>query len=303
MSLRGFHLSTLAFKAASVSPPFTTFAMKLVAPHLPPHWVINDIATRYNLRLPVKTKLENGMTVWVLLGDEVGEGLRRRGCTESETLSAITSHLNTDSVFFDLGAHIGQYTLMASPLCRAVHSFEPVPVTFGLLHRNIQANGLANVFANHCAVSDRCGDVTIYEGDVSNMDRSSLMPPSYASGKSFVVPSLTLDVYVSEHGDVPDLIKIDVEGAEISVLRGAYHLLRERHPMLIVEIDRLNQPRFGFTAEDLLKELKDFGYSLSPLENEQGTDRSYFNVLASANLSRPAETNTRRSDCVLPIPE
>jgi len=303
MSLRDFHVSTLALKAASVSPRFTTFAMKLAAPHLPSHWVINDIATRYNLRLAVKTKLENGMTVWVLLGDEVGEGLRRRGCTERETLNAITSHLNKDSVFFDLGAHIGQYTLMASPLCRAVHSFEPVPVTFELLHRNVQANGLANVFANHCAVSDRSGDVTIYEGDVSNMDRSSLRPPAYTSGKSFVVPSLTLDAYVREHGDVPDLIKIDVEGAEISVLRGACNLLRERHPTLIVEIDRLNQPRFGFTADDLLEELKGFGYSISPLENEQGTDRSYFNVIASANLSCPTETDSSRSDCLLPVPK
>ena len=222
------------------------------------------------------------MTAWVLLADEVGEGIRRHGCTEFKTLEAITSHLSKDDIFFDLGAHIGQYTLAASPLCRGVHSFEPVPDSFKLLQRNIQANRLANVSANQCAVSDTCGEVTIYESDVDTLDRSSLRAPSGTSGRSFVVPSISIDVYATQHKIIPALIKIDVEGAEIPVLRGASSLLREKHPTLIVEVDKVNQPRFGFTADGLLRELKDFGYSLSPLENEPKSDRSYFNVLAAA---------------------
>jgi hypothetical protein len=71
----------------------------------------------------------------------------------------------------------------------------------------------------------------------------------------------------------PRVIKIDAEGAEIPVLRGASNLLREKHPTLIVEVDKENQPRFGFTADSLLQELKDFGYSLSPLGNGPGSDR------------------------------
>jgi FkbM family methyltransferase len=282
MSVRDLKLSTLLFKAASLSPNFTATTMKLVAPHLRPNWLINEIATSHNLRIPVKAKLENGMTAWVLLADEVGEGIRRHGCTERETLEAITSHLTRDGIFFDLGAHIGQYTLVASPLCHGVHSFEPIPETFQLLQRNVQANGLANVFANQCAVSDSSGEVTIYEGDVSTLDRSSLRAPSQISGRSFVVPSISIDAYATKHKVIPNLIKIDVEGAEIPVLRGAANLLREKHPTLIVEVDKVNQPRFGFTADGLLRELMDFGYSLSPLENEPRSDRSYFNVLAAA---------------------
>jgi FkbM family methyltransferase len=282
MLVRDLKLSSLALKAASLSPRFTAMTMKLVAPRLRPNWVINEIATSHDLRIPVKAKLENGMTAWVLLADEVGEGIRRRGCTERETLEAITSHLSKDSIFFDLGAHIGQYTLVASALCRGVHSFEPVPETFKLLQRNVRANGLANVSANQCAVSDSCGEVTIYEGDVSTLDRSSLRAPSQTSGRSFVVPSISIDAYATKHNVIPNLIKIDVEGAEIPVLHGASSLLREKHPALIVEVDKVNQPRFGFTADGLLRELKDFGYSISPLGNESGTDRSYFNVLAAA---------------------
>jgi hypothetical protein len=127
---------------------------------------------------------------------------------------------------------------------------------------------------------DSCGEVTIYEGDVSNMDRSSLRPISEASGRSFVIPSTSIDAYVAKRKVSPNLMKIDVEGAEVLVLRGASNLLREKHPALIVEVDSLNQPRFGFTADTLVRELEDFGYTLSPLENEPGSDRSYFNVLA-----------------------
>jgi hypothetical protein len=97
-----------------------------------------------------------------------------------------------------------------------------------------------------------------------------------------VVPSTSLDAYVGKHRDAPDLIKIDVEGAEIAVLRGASNLLRERHPTLIVEVDKVNQLRFGFTDDDLVQELKGFGYSLSSIENEPGLDLSFVNVLATA---------------------
>jgi len=244
--------------------------------------VISEIVTRHNIRIPVKARLNNGMTTWFLLGDEVGERIRRNGFREPETLDAITSYLSKDGIFFDLGAHVGQYTLGASPLCRAVHSFEPVPGTFELLQRNVQVNGLTNVITNQCAVSDSCGQVKIYEGDLGTMDRSSLRAPARTSGRSFLVPTTSLDAYVAKHGAVPDLIKIDVEGAEIAVLRGGSNLLREAHPALIVEVDNENQPRFGFTTDDLLRELKSFGYSLSRLEDEERSDRSYFNVLATA---------------------
>ena len=276
------NLSKLAFKMASASPRLTATAMKMAAPHLPPHWVLSEIAVRHKLHIYVRTKLSNGMPIWALLGDQIGEVIRRCGYTERETLKAIASHLGPDSVFFDLGAHIGQYTLFASPSCRAVHSFEPVPTAFELLKRNIQMNRLGNVTANQCAVSDSSGDVTVYEGDLDTLGQSSLKSHSRASGKPLVVPSIAVDTYVAQHRVIPSLIKIDVEGAEICVLRGAASLLREKHPVLIVEVAGVNQERFGYNADDLLNELKGFGYTLSPLENDPGVDLGFYNVLAAA---------------------
>ena len=64
--------------------------------------------------------------------------------TRAQTVRTVMSHLSREAMFFDLGAHIGQYTLVASPLCHAVHSFEAVAETFDrfdLLRRNVQVNG------------------------------------------------------------------------------------------------------------------------------------------------------------------
>jgi hypothetical protein len=78
---------------------------------------------------------------------------------------------------------------------------------------------------------------------------------------------------------------------QIAVIRGASNLLRETHPMLIVEIDEVNQRRFGLSADDLLQELKGFGYSLSRIENEPGLELSFFNVLAIAPTGRGKGAN------------
>lgn len=63
------------------------------------------------------------------VGDQVGESIRRCGYTERETLKVIILHLGSNSVFFDLGAPMGQYALVASPLCRAVHNFKAPEAT------------------------------------------------------------------------------------------------------------------------------------------------------------------------------
>jgi len=289
--------SDLAFKLADGFPRVTDLLMKTMAPHLPPHWILAHIAARRNLRIPLTARLFNGMKMTVTLGDNVGAAICRYGCCEPETVKAAMFHLQKHHVFFDLGAHVGQYTLLASPLCRLVHSFEAVPDTFDLLCRNIRINRLANVQAENLAVSDRCGSVTIYEGTTNNLNLSSLAPMSDGQ-RTFSVAAVSIDHYCATHNVVPDVMKIDVEGAEISVLRGAAQVLREKHPTLLVEIAELNLRRFGFTAADLISELKGFGYSLSRIDNDSasGSELVYYNVVATAQPPRgnPGETGDRK---------
>jgi FkbM family methyltransferase len=143
----------------------------------------------------------------------------------------------------DIGANIGYYTVLAATLApeAEVHAFEPWPLLFERLHRNVALNGFRRVHLSRVAVSDRDGSAVLHlpspsPGDL-HLTNASLLPGFTAQGSIMEVPVTRLDTYC--HGRVTrqvDLIKIDVEGAELSVLRGMGDLLDRWRPDIILEV-------------------------------------------------------------------
>lgn len=145
--------------------------------------------------------------------------------------------------FIDCGAHIGRWSIPASPFFKQVTSIEPTPLTNRLLRVNIALNKITNIHPIQKAASDKHGVADFWDYDSPN--RMTGPEPSLGanslfqyhcgvSGKrKFEVELMTLD-------DLPraSQIKIDVEGAEVDVLKGAKHQL-EGHPKLIIEIHSL----------------------------------------------------------------
>ena len=254
--------------------------VKTVAPFIPFHWITARLANDLGLRLPVEARLPNGLTMRVLLGDGIASKVLNNDGYERASVAAIQSLLERDSIFFDIGAHMGLFTLQAAPLCAAVYAFEPMPATREFLKHNVSANNLHNVNINACAISDSEGEVEIYEGSQNNTGTSSLTRPPNYSGCTFRVPSLTLDSYTATLGVVPSVIKIDVEGAELLVLKGARNLLRERHPAILMEFAPNNLARFDHSVDDLASELRNLGYQLRPIL--EGAEVGYVNMLATA---------------------
>ncbi len=165
-------------------------------------------------------------------------------------LAAIRPHVKPDAVCIDVGANIGLYSLGLSHLAPQgkVYAFEPSPVTFGHLQSNLEANGAANVDACNLAVGDSVGTVRFHDfsfysaGSFSSDEGSLLSSESYGS-ESFEAATTTLDDFVAEHGlDRVDLVKVDVEGAEMSVLAGAGKTLATYRPATVLEFNT-----FGFT--------------------------------------------------------
>lgn len=268
------------FHAAASCPGFARLAMQVIAPHVQPHWALSELVRRLHCRIPATAQLSNGMRMRVLVGDGVSDAIRRDGYYELITLQAITSLLTPSSVFFDIGAHMGHYTLFASPLCREVHCFEAMPPTFEILEYNIRANRLANVTLSPCAVSDRSGKLTMYEGGNDNLGSSSLTSPSNASGRTFTVRSIALDDYATSI--CPDLLKIDIEGAEVLFLHGAATVLRQKHPTMFMEINDAALRRFGFSARDLIAELNALDYRLTAIERRlEDVTEHCVNIVAS----------------------
>ncbi len=145
--------------------------------------------------------------------------------------------LNENDVFFDLGANLGYYSLLASRLVGnggSVRAFEPSPPLVEILKRNVGGRG--NVRVVEKAVGDSAGPAEFYIAPTAFMGTSSLLRGwQERETKAVSVETIRLDDYCLSEGVVPQLIKVDVEGAEALVLKGARRLLSESRPRLAIE--------------------------------------------------------------------
>lgn len=145
-------------------------------------------------------------------------------------------------VIFDVGANCGFYTLVVSrthPAAR-VFCFEPHPVTFKRLQQNVRCNELqGRVTPVQAAVGAASGDCKLEISAVSSM---GVVTASGAAdqGGAVTVPMISLDDYAQTEGQYPDSIKIDVEGFEVEVLKGARLCLQHaRYVVLEVHSETL----------------------------------------------------------------
>jgi FkbM family methyltransferase len=237
------------------------------------HWLVDALVRRLQCRIPVHTRLGNGMKIKVHLRDHVGGAIIRSGYYEARTVRLIESLLAPGMVFVDVGTHVGQYTLVASALVGssgAVHSFEPDPATFAWFASNVRRNRLANVRANHAAVAAKAGKLKLYLSSVNDIGSNSLEKPPNFSGRVCDVDCVVLDDYLAGGGvSRVDLMKIDVEGAEGEVLAGASKLLSSAdRPVLILEFEEERQVAFGRSCEELAASVCGYGYELFRLDSE-----------------------------------
>ena len=192
------------------------------------------------------------------------------GVLEPEVTYLIKRLLPSRHFFLDIGANVGYYTVLAAminPECR-IHSFEPSPSTFGVLSENASANHLLNVQVHQIALGDKTGTLkfNIYADQAFNSPATGNNDNHhfFKNGPTQVidVPSVRLDDFLAEHHfPQPDIVKLDVEGFELFVLRGAGNLLTsENSPILLCEVQPLWLKRFGLAPLDLIQYVEGFGY-------------------------------------------
>ena len=142
----------------------------------------------------------------------------------------------TDGVFVDIGAHAGKYTIkMAHRLKKTgtVVAIEPEEFNFYLLIKNVALNSLENVICINKACSDKDGITTFFKHDKYSTLHSIKINKG---GQAQQIETRKLDTIVSDMNlDAVKLIKIDVEGAELEVIKGARSTIRKFHPEIIFE--------------------------------------------------------------------
>src|SRR5579884_3210253 len=129
-----------------------------------PHWALMRLKDMLQVRLAWKMRVD-GFVLEADPLDGLGARLRKQGLTEPETRALFEELLRPGMVVLDIGAYVGQFSLVAS---RAMHGtgrilcLEPTPAVYEQLKRNIERNRCANVEPIHAAVSDREGEATFY---------------------------------------------------------------------------------------------------------------------------------------------
>ncbi|HYM15519.1 MAG TPA: FkbM family methyltransferase [Dehalococcoidia bacterium] len=158
------------------------------------------------------------------------------GTHEPRVQEWLAANVPAASVVYDVGAHAGFFTLLCAALAGpdgAVHAFEPRAENVERLRANLRANAVPNVTVVAAAAADRTGEVFFV------LDSSTLqgrIASHAASTAAAIVDVTTIDAHVEGGAPPPAVIKIDVEGAEGAVLRGAARTIAEHRPLLLIEV-------------------------------------------------------------------
>lgn len=174
--------------------------------------------------------------------------------------------LKPGSVFIDCGSNIGYFSVLAGSLVGkegTVIAIEANPLSHALLETNLKFNNFGT--AIHCALTCDAGEVELFmpvEGDVySSLRKGGLVTGKFV--RSFKVLGRTLDDVVKELSlSKVDVIKLDVEGAEMDVLYSANRILSDFRPTIIIEYGTNTWIDFGATGEDLKNLVKKHSYLL-----------------------------------------
>jgi FkbM family methyltransferase len=193
----------------------------------------------------------------------------RSGEYERPVQDRITGLVRGGDVCYDVGANLGFFSVLLARLAGptgAVYAFEPVPQNAALIERNARLNQLQTIKVRNVAVSNRDGssDLLLARHVGGAMLEEAGTPPDLAG--RLTVRTATLDKLVEDREiPPPSFVKIDVEGAELSVLRGMQRILRESRPTVLLELDDSTEQGCEQKVTDCQALLLELGYRVEPI--------------------------------------
>lgn len=194
---------------------------------------------------------------------------------ERATTDLFKQLLRPGMVFVDVGANIGYFSLLAAKLVGTegkVYAFEPEPGNHGLLRKNIELNSYSNIQAIRKAVSNKSETTQLFLSALDSGSHSLYSEAARGVNESVQVTTTTLDSFLAaEAWPGIDLVKIDVEGAELGVLEGMESLI-ERSPALklIVEYCPFLIQSTGEKPSDLLEKLASMQFNVQIIDDIKG---------------------------------
>ena len=191
--------------------------------------------------------------------DWIQKWIYAEGCYEKTDVLTLLAVMPEGGIFFDIGANVGVYALNLCTKAKQVYAFEATEKTYAHLLKTIARNGIKNIRHSLNAVHDVSGvDISIWQGakvlDNEN-DGNNGMYSGALEGNVLVnnVKSVAIDDFVRDNQiEQIDLLKVDVEGNEFNVLKGATESLLRFRPMLFCEINPAMNKKAGYTSQEML---------------------------------------------------
>ncbi len=204
-----------------------------------PYFVMQTIAYRHPFKV-------NYTTLW---GDKMsfylpeGNAIYYYGFFEANLTNFLLNFVKEGDVIFDVGAHVGYYSILSSALVGDsghVHSFEPTPRTFNTLKKNSEIR--SNITVNNNAVLDHETEIEFidygpkYSAFNSFKKRTSDEMSFLTQPEKVKAKTVSLDNYCAIKNVWPNFIKIDAEGAEYLILQAMTNLLENKKPIVTIEV-------------------------------------------------------------------
>lgn len=217
--------------------------------------------------------MASGHNMWFGPGSECYLDMTQ-GTWEPGVIRCLETTLKPGMVVVDVGAHIGYFSLLAARKVGStgrVYAFEPAPLNYSLLIRNITLNGYQNIVPVQKAISNHEGTATFFLHPDS-VAHSLLAETCGRATKAIEVETITLDRFLTAEGWPPvHLAKLDIEGAEPAALEGMRGLLaRNRTIRLIVEYIPHILQRAGHRPRRFLDTLRGLGFRVQMITDDGG---------------------------------
>jgi FkbM family methyltransferase len=192
---------------------------------------------------------------------------------DPQGINFLKKQLTKGDVFIDIGANIGCYSLIASKLVGEngqVYAFEAIKNIHERLVFNVQLNNLKNVTIENKAVHEKTELLEFFVSRHENLGMSSIFHHDAESGKTEKVNAISLDDYFSINKlNRVNLIKMDIEGAELFALKGMQSIISTYRPVVIMEICDDILQNTSYESIDIINYFNDLNYKQSFI-NEHG---------------------------------
>ncbi len=212
-----------------------------------------------------------GVTMKVDISKQMGNAIYWRGAHDWAPIFVLEKFLKKGDTFIDVGANQGEYSVWAARKVGSkgrVLAFEPMQKLFDQLTENIRLNESFHktILPIKLGLADEKGEVILYASADSNEGTNTIYNTEKFSIELGKIQIDTLDEQLNELKiNEVNFLKIDVEGAELQVLKGALNTLKTHRPILLLEINKDACIAGGYLPEDILELLKPFEYSFSKI--------------------------------------